>query len=151
MATKTQTIATITRFFSAYPTTHSIIEQHPALDDHAIAGFESALDDGLVAILEGDLDHAFFKHPWFGLDEHLIGFVLEHQGGRRDHRTRLFGGQEADSGKHIGPQSRAGILEGNAHLHAPRVRVEHIADEENLSFDNFTRIGGKSDIDRLPL
>ena len=46
-AAKMQIIATTRRLRSAKPTSQSIIEQHSALDDDAIAGLDAALDDDL--------------------------------------------------------------------------------------------------------
>jgi hypothetical protein len=66
---KTQIIATTRRFFRAKPTSQSIIKQHSALHDDALAGFETARDDGLIILLETDLDGARFKGPWGDLDE----------------------------------------------------------------------------------
>src|SRR5207237_8869735 len=81
----------------------------------------------------------------------FIGLVLEHQGCRCNDRDRLFGSEEADFGKHVWPQPRVRILEGNSRLRAPGVRVEDVADEENPALEDFARIRGEGDIDFLTL
>ena len=78
-AANTQIIATTRRLRSARLTNWSIIEQHPALDDDALAGLEPAFDNGLIALLETDLDGTGLERPGRNLDEHLVGFVLQHQ------------------------------------------------------------------------
>src|SRR6266481_9927492 len=90
MAAKMQIIATTRRLCKAKATRRSIIEEHSALYDHAIADLETALDHGLVALLEADLDRDGREGPRRHFDEHLIGIVFEHQSCRRDRKsTRL--------------------------------------------------------------
>src|ERR1700674_2599807 len=101
MVAKTQIIATTRRLCRAKPTSRSIIEQHSALHDDAVAGLEAARDDGLIVLLETDLDGARLEGPWRDLDEHPISLVLQHQGGRRQDQHVLLWGQEDRIGEHI--------------------------------------------------
>jgi hypothetical protein len=50
MVVKTQIIATTRRFLSARVTSQSIIEEHSALDDDALAGLEAGGDDGEIVM-----------------------------------------------------------------------------------------------------
>src|SRR5215467_16104032 len=102
MAAKTQIIATTRRLCNAKATRRSIIEEHSALHDHAIADLETALDHGLVALLEADLDRDGREGPRRHFDEHLIGIVFEHQSCRRYDRRHPTSAGERHTGEHAG-------------------------------------------------
>src|SRR6266404_9094537 len=151
MAAKMQIIATTRRLCKAKATRRSIIEEHSALYDHAIADLETALDHGLVALLETDLDRDGLESPRRHFDEHLIGIVFEHQSCRRYDRHRLTWGEERHIGEHAGLKPHGRVVDVDADLGAARVRIENIADEEDLAVKDLARIGSEDDIDRLPL
>src|SRR5260370_25974311 len=102
MAAKMQIIATTRRLCKAKATRRSIIEEHSALHDDAIADLETALNHRLVALLETDLDRDGREGPRRHLDEHLIGIVFEHQCRRRYDRHRLTWREERHVGEHAG-------------------------------------------------
>src|ERR1700676_500867 len=135
MVAKTQIIATTRRLCRAKPTSRSIIEQHSALHDDAVVGFEATRDDGLIALLETDLDGARLEGPWRDLNEHAIGLVLQDQGGRRQDQYVFFWGQEGGIGEHVQLQPCIRILERNADLGPARVGVEHVTDKEHLALE----------------
>src|SRR6266436_8697213 len=143
MAAKMQIIATTRRLCNAKATRRSIIEEYSALHDHAIADLETALDHGLVALLEADPDRHGLEGPRRHFDEHLIGIVFEHQGCRRYDRHRLTGGEERHIGEHAGLEPHGRVVDVDADLGATRVRIENIADEENLAVEDLARIGGE--------
>src|SRR5271163_3833550 len=91
---KMLTITTTKRFVKAKVTSQSIIEEHSALDDHAIAGRQSAPDDHLVALLKTDFHGMGFEAPGCDLDEHLIYVVLQYQCGRWHDRKHLLWGEK---------------------------------------------------------
>src|SRR5947209_19857064 len=99
MVVKMQIIATTRRFRSESSTSHSIIEQNPALDDHALARLEAGGDDGLLAFLKINRGRARHERPWRDFDEDAIAFVLEDQGGRRNDRHGTCRREEGDIGK----------------------------------------------------
>jgi hypothetical protein len=119
----------------AEPTSQSIIKQHSALHDDALAGNETARDDGLIVLLEADLDGTRLKGPWRDLDEHLIGLVLQHQGRRRHDQHVLFWAQKDGIGEHVQLEPRRRVLERNTDLGPARVRLENVADKENLPLE----------------
>src|SRR5215467_12242501 len=151
MATKTQIIATTRRLRSVYPTNQSIIKKHSALYDDLLAGLEAALDNGLITLLETDLDRPRLKGPWRHLDEYLIGFILEDQRRSRDDLDHLLRRQEGGIGEHVRLQHYVRILERNPDLGTARIGIENVADEQNLAGEDLARIGGKDDVDVLPL
>src|SRR5437660_11748275 len=126
-----QIISTTRRLRSESSTSHSIIEQNPALDDHAFPGLEAGGDNGLLAFLKIDRDRARLERPWRDLDEDAIAFVLEDQGGSGNDRHDTRRRNESDVGKHVRLQLHVWIRKGDANLGAAGVRVEHVADEEH--------------------
>src|SRR6478736_4544913 len=88
------------RFLRSKPTSQSIIEKDPALDDDAVAGFEAFLDDDLIALLESRLDRPRFELPRSGLDENSIAVLLQHERRGRNDRHRLWRREEGDAGEH---------------------------------------------------
>src|SRR5438876_3993955 len=100
-----QIIATTRRLRSDSSTSHSIIEQNPALDDHAFARLEAGGNNSLLAFLKIDRDRARLESPWRDFDEDAIAFVLEDQGGRGNDRHDTCWREERDTGKHVRLQS----------------------------------------------
>src|SRR6266446_3489088 len=131
-----QVIATTRRLCNAKATKRSIIEEHSALHDHAIADLETALNHSLVALLEADLDRDGRESPRRHFDEHLIGIVFEHQGCRWYDRHCLTWGEERHIGEHAGLKPHRRVVDVDADLGAPRVRIEHIADEQDLAVED---------------
>src|SRR5215475_7471910 len=144
---KTQTSITTRRFRKAKATSLSIIEKYSALDDHAIADLETALDHSLIASLESGLHRNRFEDPGRHLCKHLISVVLQHQGRRRNGRQQLPRPEEHHVGEHSGLKSQGRVFDADADLGATRVHVEHIADKEDLAFEDLSWIGREDDID----
>src|SRR5215470_2986758 len=113
-----QIIATTRRLCNAKATRRSIIEEHSALHDHAIADLETALHYGPVALLEADLDRDGLEGPRRYLDEHLIGIVFEHQSRRRYDRHRLAWGEERHIGEHAGLEPHRRVVDVDANFGA---------------------------------
>ena len=65
--------------------------------------------------------------------------------------TRLRRREERDVGEHVRLQPHVRIVEGDAHLGAARVGIEHVADEQHLALEHLARIGREDDVDRLSL
>src|SRR5579871_2878448 len=97
---KMQTIATTRRFLSAKSTSRSIIEEHSALHDNAIAGFQAAPDDGIIPLLKANVHAACFETPRGDLDEHLICIILQNQRCRRHDGNHLLRSEEGYIGEH---------------------------------------------------
>src|SRR5271163_4818826 len=119
---KMLTITTTKRFVKAKVTSQSIIEEHSALDDHAIAGRQSAPDDHLVALLKTDFHGMGFEAPGCDLDEHLIYVVLQYQCGRWHDRKHLLWGEKGYFGKHARLNPGLRVLEADAHFGATGIR-----------------------------
>ena len=105
----------------------------------------------MITLLETDLDGLRLEGPWCHLDEHLVGFLLQDQRRSRDDLHHLLRRQEGGVGKHVRLQPDVRILEGDPDLGAARIGIENVADEQNLAGEDLARIGGKDDVDVLPL
>src|SRR5207237_9874104 len=108
-----QTITTTRRLRSESSTSHSIIEQNPALDHHALAHLQARGNICLLAFLKIDCNRACLERPWRDLDEDAITFVLEDQGGRGNARPDTCRREERDMGKHVRLQPQVRIREGD--------------------------------------
>src|SRR2546421_12498549 len=100
-----QTITTTRRLRSESSTSHSIIEQNPALYHHALARLQAGGNNRLLTFLKIGRNRACLERPWHDLHEDAITFVLEDQGGRGNDRHDTWRREERDVGKHIRLQS----------------------------------------------
>src|SRR5205814_9020433 len=100
-----QTITTTRRLRSESSTSHSIIEQNPALYHHALARLQAGGNNRLLTFLKIDQNRACLERPWGDLDEGAITVVLKDQRGRGNDRHDTWGREERNVGKHVRLQS----------------------------------------------
>src|ERR1700758_4913469 len=106
------------------PTNWSIIEQDSALDDHLLAGLYAGADCDLRALFEERLDGAALEGPRRGRDEHAGAVVIHEQRRARQHDPAHGSAVQPHRREHVRLQVGVGVLEGDARLVAPRIRLD---------------------------
>src|SRR5262252_7844308 len=110
---------TTRRFLKQSATNWSIIESHPALHHHTLAGPNSAFDGDRGALLLRNLDIAALERPIRDLNKDARP-VIGHQKRRRWHdQLRHWGRREGGVGEHVGFKDFVRIVECDPDLVAP--------------------------------
>src|SRR6266436_9488188 len=95
---------TTRRFLKQSATNWSIIEPHPALHHHALAGPNSGFYGDSSPLLISDLDIAAFERPIRDLDEDARCVVGHQESRRRHHQPRNGRCDKSGVSEHIGLQ-----------------------------------------------
>src|SRR6516225_6628663 len=119
------------RFRKAKPTSQSIIEEHSARGNDAVANLEAGLDGSFVALEKIDPDRSRLEAPRCHLHEYLIGLIPQHQRARGDYRHALLWCQQSRDSEHVRFKPRVGIRKRDTNLGSTRVWVENIADKKD--------------------
>src|SRR5712691_2634680 len=149
MPAKTATSRTTRRFLKQSATNWSIIEPDSTLHDDSVAGPKAAFDDSGIALLICDFDIAAFEGPIRDLDEDARRVAGHEQRGGGHDEPGYGGRDESSIGEHPRLEGLVGIVESNARLGAPRVGLEHVADEQHLAAEGLSRIGREAHLHGL--
>src|SRR5579862_894763 len=131
------------------PTNWSIIEQDSAPDHDLLARVNTGYDDDARPALEQRLYRAALEGPWRRGDEYRGAVIVHQQRRTRQDHTLLRWCLQQDAGEHVGLECLIGILEGDACLVAPRVRLHHARDEQHLAMQGLAGECIQSDLCRL--
>src|SRR5262245_21336177 len=127
---------TTRRFLKQSATNWSIIEPHRSLDHYSLTGLKTNLDNNSRTLLVGDLDIAAFERPFRDLHEDACP-VIGHQQCRGWHnQTRRRRRNESRIRKHVGLHCLVRIVECDTDLVTPGVRLDHVADKQNLAAEH---------------
>src|SRR5579883_2213633 len=121
---------TTRRFLKQRATNWSIIEPHRAFHHHPLARSNSAFDRDAGAFLISDLDSAALESPIRNLDEHARPVIGHQERRRRHYQPRYRRRNESCVSEHVGFEDSVRIIECDADLVAPRIRLHDVADEQ---------------------